>query len=318
MKNTEVGIRFAIQVIVMPRKPRIFFKNSIHHVFFRGNQKQRVFQQDSDYAEYISRLEEVSTQEAITVHAFSILPNHGHLILYQETENPISHMMQRLQGGFTQYWNSKYEKVGHVFQGRYKSILCKEESYLLELIRYIHLNAPRGGLVDTPEEYRWCSHKDYISPKTNKFICTKMISSYFDSPKTFDDFVKAGLKDNKNFDEICLSIETVIKKGLCHPLPTLSTIFHNIINEPRINANQLHNSAVYERLIKRFIKASRKHGFSTRDIIRFLNISRSTLRRIMNLLGSDPEWSTVDIRGDWVVEEGERGREDINCPKKLR
>ena len=89
------------------------------------------------------------------------------------------------------YWNKKYEKVGHIFQGRYKALLCQEEKYLLELVRYTHLNACKAGLVNLPEEYRWCSHRNYLHPETNKFVHTKLVNSYLPTIESFDDFIKS-------------------------------------------------------------------------------------------------------------------------------
>lgn len=238
-----------------------------------------IFSSDSDYIEYINRLELLSFEERCYVHAHSIMPNHGHIILQQTTENPIAHLMQRLQGGFTQYWNTKYQKVGHIFQGRYKCLLCQEESYLLELVRYIHLNAPRAGLVRTPEEYPWCSHRDYLNSNNDTFIHTKLIRSYFASAQEFDLFVKSGLNKNKQFHEINLSIETAISKGLSHPLPSLSDLASQICAQ---EGHKLTNKDKTS-----FIKQARQYGYPSQDIAAHLGICRKSLYRLLSLDTND-------------------------------
>lgn len=264
----------------MPRKPRTFFKDVICHIFFRGNQKRLIFRDGTDYKEYIGRLEELSSEEACNTMAYSIMPNHGHIILQQASDNPISHMMQRLQGGFTQHWNKKYDKVGHVFQGRYKALICQDERYLLELIRYIHLNAPKAGLVEKPEEYPWCSHKHYLSPKTDDFLHTDLVKSYFNNEKMFDRFIKSGMKENKSIDEISLSIETAIRRGNNHPLPALSALLDAVSKKTEAKGNMLIDRKKSNKLAASFIKAAKKHGFFVEDIAKFLGISQNSLRRL--------------------------------------
>jgi len=90
------------------------------------------------------------------------MSNHLHLLM-ETPEVPISKIMQRINLTYTQFFNKKYSTVGHIFQGRYKSFLCDREEYLLSLVRYIHLNPVRAKLVEHPHEYKWSSHRDYLS-----------------------------------------------------------------------------------------------------------------------------------------------------------
>lgn len=258
----------------MPRKPRTFFAGAVHHVYFRGNQKKTIFNNNSDYEKYIDRLENLSYEEKSYVHAYSIMPNHGHIILQQVTENPIANLMHRLQGGFAQYWNTKYQKVGHIFQGRYKCLLCQDERYLLELVRYVHLNAPRAGLVELPENYPWCSHRDYLSSSQKSFVFTGLIKSYFTDSRAFDIFVKLGLSGDMQFNNTNLSIETAIRKGLPHPLPTLEDLNSQIQDQNR-------NKFCYKTKVA-FIKLAQEYGYTIKDISTYLNLSRVSVYRILN------------------------------------
>lgn len=213
------------------------------------------------------------------MHAYSIIPNHGHIIFQQVTENPVANLMHRLQGGFTQYWNTKYQKVGHIFQGRYKCSLCQEESYLLELVRYAHLNAPRAGLVRLPEEYPWCSHRDYLSSSHDTFVNTELIKSYFANIQAFDSFVKSGLSKSKQLHEVNLSIETAVSRGLPHPLPSLPSLASQICAQTERNFTDKNKVA--------FIKLAQQHGYTIKDIAAYMDIGRTSLYRLINENGTN-------------------------------
>lgn len=266
------GTKFALSTNNMPRKPRQYYSGAVAHIYFRGNRKKLIFYKASDYKEYLNRLESLSVEENCNVIAYSLMPNHGHIILLQLTQNPISRLMQRLQGGFTQYCNTKYQKVGHLFQGRYKCSLCLKESYLLELIRYVHLNAPRAGIVRVPEEYRWCSHKNYIN-QTNSFINTKLIASYFENLDNFDAFVKSGLKQDVFFQKINETIEVAFQNGQDHPLPPLQNLLNNVLGTSKNTLSQIKT--------KEFFETARQHGYNVVSIAKFLNLERSKLYRIL-------------------------------------
>jgi len=257
----------------MPRKTRTFYSGGIYHVFFRGNQKKIIYIKDSDYNEYISRFARLAAEENIEIFAHSIMPNHGHMILRQSSENPISRLMHRLQGGFTQYWNKKYKQVGHIYQGRYKCILCTDESYLLELVRYVHLNAPRAGLVDAPEDYKWCSHRAYLDQTNKTFLDKEMILSYFGDTKSFDEFVKSGLDDNPKIQHINLSIETAVQGELTHPIPVLS----KILNSSWLNYRK---KGISSDIRDAFISAM-ELGYKRSDIIKYLQISLGQFYKII-------------------------------------
>jgi putative transposase len=123
----------------MARKPRLFAPGILYHVIVRGNQRQRTFLSPANYQTYLEKLTQYRRQHEVTIFAYCLMPNHVHLLL-ECGKTPLGKFMQGLQQSYTQYYNRKYKKVGHLFQGRYKAILCQKDAYLLELIRYIHLN----------------------------------------------------------------------------------------------------------------------------------------------------------------------------------
>ena len=145
----------------MARKPRVEYAGAFYHVICRGNQRQVIFRSDADREYYLERLEEYRQRYGFNVYAYVLMSNHVHLLL-ETGKVPLSKIMQGLQLRYTGYYNRKYKKVGHLFQGRYKAILCDRQAYLLELVRYLHLNPGRMHTPMDPWRYRWSSHGSYL------------------------------------------------------------------------------------------------------------------------------------------------------------
>jgi REP element-mobilizing transposase RayT len=145
----------------MARKPRIEFSGAFYHVIARGNRRAPIFHDAADFLAYLDRLERYRHRDGVTVHAYVLMTNHVHLLL-ETGPQPLSRTMQTLQFTYSQYYNRRYDKTGHVFQGRYQAILCDREAYLLELVRYLHLNPARIRTPLNPWTYRWSSHAAYV------------------------------------------------------------------------------------------------------------------------------------------------------------
>lgn len=134
--------------LAMPRKARIDAPGALHHIICRGIERRQVFESDADRDDFVARLSRIVTESVTSCYAWALLPNHFHLLL--RTGNvPISTVMRRLLTGYAVGFNRRHCRQGRLFQNRYKSILCQQETYLLELVRYIHLNPLRAGLVET-------------------------------------------------------------------------------------------------------------------------------------------------------------------------
>lgn len=166
----------------MARKPRIHFAGALYHVMVRGNRGQVIFPTRNDFSLYLKFLKEYKAKLNFHLYAFVLMPTHGHLLI--ETEDvPLSHLMHRLQGRYTQNYNLKHKTWGHLFQGRYKAILCERDSYLLELSAYIHLNPVRAGMVKDPREYPWSSYIDYMGQKKSELVDAGFVLSQFSKRK---------------------------------------------------------------------------------------------------------------------------------------
>ena len=145
----------------MARKPRVHFPGALYHVISRGNQRQDIFLDEKDLKTYLSYLSEYKIRYPFRLYAYALMKNHFHLLLEVE-EIPLSKIMQSLLFRYTRYFNKRYGKVGHLFQGRYRAILCDKDAYLLELVRYIHLNPVRAKVVMESERYSWTGHLSYL------------------------------------------------------------------------------------------------------------------------------------------------------------
>lgn len=151
----------------MPRKPRIEYFGAFYHVITRGNQKQKIFKETPDYEKYLQLLASYKQRQHFRIYAYVLMSNHLHLLI--ETQDiPLSKSLQGINQSYTMYFNRKYRTVGHLFQGRYKAILCDRERYLLALLKYIHHNPVRAKIAEATSLYRWSSDSAYRSKKESE------------------------------------------------------------------------------------------------------------------------------------------------------
>jgi len=130
----------------MPRQSRIDAPGALHHVIIRGIERKAVFKDDTDRFEFVERIESIFSESRTPCFAWSLMSNHVHL-LTRTADAPLATLMRRLLTGYAMAFNRRHHRHGHLFLNRYKSILCQEDAYLLELTRYIHLNPLRAGIV---------------------------------------------------------------------------------------------------------------------------------------------------------------------------
>jgi len=148
----------------MPRQARIDAPTALHHVIIRGIERREIFTDEEDRRNFLKRFAMVLTETETPCYAWVLLSNHAHFLL-RTGMAPLAGVMKRVLTGYAQQYNRRHERVGHLFQNRYKSILCEEDAYCLELVRYIHLNPVRAGIVKTFEQlarYRYSGHGSLI------------------------------------------------------------------------------------------------------------------------------------------------------------
>ncbi len=210
----------------MPRKPRLHYPGAVYHVILRGNSGQDVFFDAGDRTRFFLLLQESVERFEYRIHAFCLMTTHLHLAI-QVGDVPLSRIMQNIGFRYTQFINRKYERAGHLFQGRYKALMIDADSYLLELIRYIHLNPVRAGMVRRPEEYPWSSHSSYLeaAPRppwlTADWALAQFAGQAGPAAERFKRFVNDGLGEGHrddfhrgSFEGRALGDDTFIEQAL--------------------------------------------------------------------------------------------------------
>ncbi len=185
----------------MPRKSRIDAPEALHHIIGRGIDRNLIFQDDLDRNRFLERLSSLLSETQTACYAWALMPNHFHLLL-RTGVSPVAALMRRLLTGYAVVYNHRHRRWGHLFQNRYKSILCQEEPYLLELVRYIHLNPLRANLIDSAEElddYPYCGHSVLMGQHTADWQDTDAILIRFGRRK------RSARRDYRAF--VCEGIE---------------------------------------------------------------------------------------------------------------
>ena len=147
-------------VYAMPRTARAKSRTGIYHIMVRGINRQDIFHDDEDRKRYLDTLKRITVESISDVLGYCLMSNHIHLII-KEGEAGISQIMKRLGASYAYWYNLKYQRTGHVFQGRFKSENIEDDRYLLTVVRYVHLNPVKAQIVNKPEDYIWSSCKAY-------------------------------------------------------------------------------------------------------------------------------------------------------------
>ncbi|MDY6974160.1 MAG: transposase [Thermodesulfobacteriota bacterium] len=185
----------------MPRQPRLDAPGTLHHVMGRGIERIKIFNNKKDREDFLKRVADLCDADALSVYAWALMSNHYHLLL--RTGNQLlSNSMRKLLTGYVVNYNRRHKRYGHLFQNRYKSIICEDDPYLLELTRYIHLNPVRAGIVKNLKElkgYQWCGHSAIIGSAKRKWQDRDTVLAYFGKSEKraierYEDFVGEGIE----------------------------------------------------------------------------------------------------------------------------
>jgi putative transposase len=243
----------------MARKPRIEYEGAFYHVITRGNQRQRVFKGDDDFQKYVNFLAFYKERYKYSLYAYVLMSNHVHLLIETRTI-PLSKILQGINQSYTMYFNRKNKTVGHLFQGRYKAILCDKDAYLLSLIKYIHLNPVRAKIAKAAGEYRWSSHRSYDKEKNNDLVDTGQVLRMFSEDKSqarklYRAYIDDGIEVKK---------EDIYK-----------TISQRILGEEKFV------DKVMEKIDERFENTRKHHEYSLKEIVATMGKMRGiTLKQL--------------------------------------
>lgn len=183
----------------MARKPRIHVAGALYHVILRGNNGQPIFIDDKDRYRLQDLIAEGAKRFGYQLCGYCWMGNHIHAAL-QVGEISLSHAMHHLSFRYTRYFNWRHKRIGHLFQGRYKAILVDSDSYLLQLVRYIHMNPVRAKLVDDPAAWPWSSHRTYLGEESQcSWLLTEAVLARFSTrmPRARDAYCRFMLTPEK-------------------------------------------------------------------------------------------------------------------------
>jgi REP element-mobilizing transposase RayT len=160
----------------MDRRPRIHVQGGLYHVALRGNHRQSIFATDTDRRAFESFLAHALPRFAVRLHAYCWMTNHIHL-LAEVGEPPLGRLMQNVASRYARFVQRRAGTTGHFFERRYHAVVVDSERYLIELLRYIHLNPVRSGLVGHPDDYAWSSHRCYLGLTSLSWLTTDVALS---------------------------------------------------------------------------------------------------------------------------------------------
>ncbi len=304
----------------MARKPRIEVPGALYHVIARGNHRNEIFLAPKDYQKYLYLVKRYKERYEFQLYAYALMSNHLHLLI-ETAEIPLSKIMQGLQQTYTQFFNWKYGKVGHLFQGRYKAIICQKDLYLLELIRYIHLNPIRAGIVDSLANYPWTSYNYYLRDYKDRLIDADFVLSQFGQDKKtarryYQQFIRAGIMRSHEefvdeiFDQRILGkqdfVEEVLQqedkprddKDYIFKKLELKKILETICRSKNIKPVMVKSSVKIKPVVRTrrlFVYVARIYfGYQLKEIASFLGIKISTvMKSVQNHNCSNTERATV-------------------------
>jgi len=278
----------------MARPLRIEFPGAVYHVTSRGNEKQYIFIDDIDRKVFLKTLAETVKTHNWLCHVYSLMNNHDHLTIETPDAN-LSIGMRDLNGIYTQRFNQRHGRVGHLFQGRYKAILIEKEGHLLEVARYSVINQVRAGMVKDPADWPWSSYRAMIGrAEIPEFLTTDWLLGNFSddrvqAQKLYRDFVFAGIDQGSPFDNIqegnilgCQQFIDIVWDNVTKGSEQIKEIprFQRIVGRPTLEEmfSEISNQGERNRAIA-FAKL--RFGYLGSEIADHLHLDRSTVGKIV-------------------------------------
>ncbi|MBI4707734.1 MAG: transposase [Candidatus Omnitrophica bacterium] len=190
----------------MPRQARIDYPGALHHVIGRGIERKAIFKEEADKSLFLKIIKEQLSKSKVQIYAWSIMDNHFHILL-QTGETSLAEFMRGVLTGYAVNYNKKQKRVGHLFQNRYKSILCDKDEYLLPLIRYIHLNPVKAGIVDINSlyKYNWTGHRELLKKEEEGIIAREEVLGYFGKTErkaidSYKEYINEGIELKEDYE----------------------------------------------------------------------------------------------------------------------
>jgi putative transposase len=278
----------------MARPLRIEYDGAVYHITSRGNSRKPIYKEDEDRRIFLEVLHRANTRYNWLCHAYCLMNNHYHLII-ETPDGNLSQGMRQLNGVYTQLFNKRHNRVGHIFQGRYKAILIQKESHLLEVSRYVVLNPVRAKAVKDPEEWKWSSYRGTAGKEkphpclTEDRILGQFGSKRRQSEKKYREFVIAGIGGEKIWKDIkgqsILGEDEFTERFLNHvkgyeevkEIPKSQ----RYIGRPGL-AELLKGTKGRKEISRKAKEAVERYGYSQKEVADYLGIHYSTVSRMVN------------------------------------
>lgn len=261
-------------MIKLPRQQRAKSSSGYYHIMIRGNERKAIFLDDKDRLRFIEILYEKKESNRFSLQAFCLMDNHVHLMLQEGSEN-IANVMKRINISYVCYFNKKYKREGHLFQDRFKSEVVEDDQYVLSLLRYIHQNPVKAGMVKSAGEYKWSSYCGYLQENHcfNRILDTDVVLGLFSedtntAKKQFAEYINQVAEDS--FIDINEEIVEMDEE-------TAKQLWAGMLGE--LNTSTCGNKVqITEAMIKDF---KQKNNFSIRKIAAITDINKDKINKIL-------------------------------------
>ena len=278
----------------MARPLRIEYDGALYHVTSRGNDRKSIFKDDGDRELLLHTLAQVNERFHWICHAYCLMNNHYHLII-ETPDGNLSKGMRQLNGVYTQTFNKRHSRVGHVFQGRFKAILVQKDSHFLEVCRYVVLNPVRAKMISHPRQWKWSSyHATAGGAKVGGCLRVDEILSHFGQRRAiaqekYCEFIQAGIGSPSIWQD--LEAQSLLGvEGFADGLRRLVTEKQQIreipkgqrfVGRPSLEKLFSQKSRVKASRDRLIVKAVTRYGYSQMDVANFLALHYSTVSRIV-------------------------------------
>jgi putative transposase len=267
----------------MSRRAREKSISLMYHVMIRGNERREIFIDDEDRFRFVETMKRYKSEKKFEMYAYCLMNNHVHILL-NEKDKSISEIMKSINTSYAMYFNKKYNRIGYLFQNRFKSESIKDDSYFVNVIRYIHNNPVKAGIIRHISDYQWSSYNEYLSSKVDiKLIDTAVALNFFshNSNDAIDKFINFNNEsDNQKYLDVT---EELILPKKFNTEKDIKAFISNYLNEFGLTLCEL-------KLQKGKIKGTLKHelikllktntNLSCRDIAKLVGANKSTVHDI--------------------------------------
>jgi len=255
-------------VLTLPRKARQRSESGIYHLMIRGINRQHIFKDVEDMRYFLQVLHKLKNECEFALYGYCFMGNHVHLLLHENSVS-ISQIMRKLGSSYVYWYNRKYERVGYLFQDRFKSESVEDDSYFLTVLRYIHQNPFKAGLTASIKQYKWSSYPDYLSTKGATDIDFALNIFSQSRKKAIDQFI--DFHNEKN-DDCCLDMETIQRL----PDKEAIEIITGLCGVEKPSDLQKVSASDRDAYLKQL---KEKHNLSIRQIERLTGIDRNVVFR---------------------------------------